>query len=235
MWLGQAEVSTGTKQSCTWGLVLQLEQGPGAGHPQGTCRAPPGHPQGSQRVWPPRPPRRGHPMVYRSRPARRRCWACPSPWSHSFCHIFRGLFFISAATSGSGGATERPAWGSGPAPPGPERLPHRHQPPQRGGTGPLPVPSATPVPPQCHRPLRSAGGEQGHASHPGSTGGAGGRLGQGGVLFCFLFSRNAPRVCGANAGAWQGNYFPSGQSVACRTRGSQVNNTFFFKLFKCQH
>lgn len=99
----------------------------------------------------------------------------PDSCSHSFCHIFRGLFFISAAICSSGGAAKRLALKGGPAPPPPSGCPTDTNHPSTAGQD-LPPPRA---PPQCHRPLRSAGREQGSASHPG--GGLGARVAQGGA------------------------------------------------------
>lgn len=55
--------------------------------------------------------------------------------------------------------------------------------------------------------------------------------GMGGVV---LFFGNAPRGCPTAAGAGRGDYFLSGQKVACQMRVRLIT-LFLKKLFKCQH
>lgn len=73
----------------------------------------------------------------------------------------------------------------------------------------------------------SAGREQGHASHPGVGWGHG-------WWYFVLFFGNAPRGCPTAAGAGRGDYFLSGQKVACQMRVRLIT-LFLKKLFKCQH
>lgn len=157
----------------------------------------------------------------------------PDSCSHSFCHIFRGLFFISAAICSSGGAAKRLALKGGPAPPPPSGCPTDTNHPSTAGQD-LPPPRA---PPQCHRPLRSAGREQGSASHPG--GGLGARVAQGGGLWgghsVFCFSEMHPMSAVLLQGLDRGIVFYVAGEWPAKREGVRLITLFLFKLFKSQH
>lgn len=136
----------------------------------------------------------------------------PAPHTHSrsFCHIFRGLFFIPDAISSSAGADGCPLREETLVL-CPEWLLHGHQPLSMVGQDP-PAPQPSPqVQLQC---WKGAGTCQSPWHGLGTW-----RLGWGGggvILFCS--SGNTPCGCPTAAGAERGDYFLSGQRVACQMR-----------------
>lgn len=178
----------GTKHSCTWGSVLELERGPGAGMQRRVLQ------EGSQRRAPeqdtagpgPRAPRRGHPMVYRSGAGGGRCCACPG-LSLPFVlpYIQRFIFYIGCNLQ-LGRSHQAPGGRGGPTLPPLSGCPTDTDRPSTMGRDPLPSPGATAAPPAPSQRWKGAG----RASHPPWGAGRGHgwhRGGRWGRLFSFLF------------------------------------------------
>lgn len=191
MWLGKSDR---TKHSRVWAQSCSwtVEQGWG---------------QGSQHI-PPAPER--PPMVYRAGGGPWEVlglpvpWPCPGSCSRSFCHIFRGLFFYIGCNLQLGMSHQvAPLRAAPQTPTAPRGTGAPASPVPCGATGSCAALGRTGThQPGCVRP--------GHGQHRGLCGWV--------ILFSELHPVSPP--CAMPVQGPDGNYFLSGQSVACQMRES---------------
>lgn len=174
----------GTKHSCAWGSVLELEQGPGAGMQRRVLQ------EGSQRRAPeqdtagpgPRAPQEGPPDGLQKRGGWWEVLRLPRTLAPVRSAIYSEVYFLYWLQSPAWEEPPSAWWQRRPHSSASERLPHGHRPPQHDGTGPPPLPRG-------HRGTTSpfAALEGSGACQPPTLGGGwGARVAQGGPLGSFI-------------------------------------------------